>query len=242
MDGLVAARDAWLAGRPEDRAVAGPEAVATCAEAIRVLADRLLSLGLPVADPIEACADLDAGVARLEAVGPAVPPALHALWVHLGRVALVDLDGYAHVGFWEGHGVRFRREPSEVRVEVTDGVVIDGPGGAGWIEHALEELAIQEEEGWPVGHVLSPDGYHKDDISGGAPYVLLADVDPWLSRMAEFRWCGLARPRSAPAGDRPDLVSYLRSSVLECGGFPGLLGDPAFERIRPALVDGLPAF
>lgn len=37
-------------------------------------------------------------------------------------------------------------------------------------------------------------------------------------------------------------VSSLRTTVLECAGFPGLFGIPAFERFRYELLEGVPLF
>lgn len=242
VDALVAARDVWLARSPADRVAAGPEAMAACEAAVVELAARLLAIGLPVPAPITPCPDLDRAVARLDAVGPPAPPALRTLWARVGRISLVDEAAYRHVAFWSDRGVRFRRRPGDDGVDVTDGLLIEAPTTTAILDGLIEELTVQAEMGEAPGHFLSPDGYHKDDISGGGPYVLVPDGDPWLARLSGFRWCGPSRPVSAPPGDHPDLVSYLRSSVLEAAGFPGLLGDRAFAPIRRDLVHGLPVF
>jgi hypothetical protein len=46
---------------------------------------------------------------------------------------------------------------------------------------------------------------------------------------------------SAPEGP-PTFVEYLRTSILECAGFPGFFGVPEFEPVRLELLDGLPYF
>ena len=63
----------------------------------------------------------------------------------------------------------------------------------------------------------------------------------WLAEVVFFFWSGTRDPESAPAFPL-DLLSYLRTSILECGGFPGLFGHLKFERIREKLVAGLPLF
>ena len=37
-------------------------------------------------------------------------------------------------------------------------------------------------------------------------------------------------------------MSYLRTALLECGGFPGLFGSAEFEPIRLQLTRDLPIF
>jgi hypothetical protein len=86
---------------------------------------------------------------------------------------------------------------------------------------------------------LAPDGYHKDNISGGAYGVRLGSG--WLAQWEDFAWGGPTRPESAPT-DPCDFLGYLRTAILECAGFPGLLGVPGFEAIRQVLLRGLPRF
>ena len=87
---------------------------------------------------------------------------------------------------------------------------------------------------------LAPDGYHKDDISGGAPYSI-AVGGGWLAPWQNFAWTGARRPVSSPP-DPCDLLGYLRTSLLECAGFPALLGAPSFEPIRERLLRNLEVF
>jgi hypothetical protein len=87
---------------------------------------------------------------------------------------------------------------------------------------------------------LSPDGYHKDNISGGAPYGL-AFESRWKPTWRYFEWSGEKQPVTAIANP-PDFLSYLRSTILECAGFPALLGIPAFETLREDLLQGVPVF
>ena len=238
----MSARDIWLTATPHERAEVGPNAFAICGAAIQELSNRLVAIGFPLTEPVAPCSDLAASVARLEAVGPRVPTALRSLWSQIGSLSLVDQSEYRHVQFWLEQGVQFERTSTDAGVTVTDGVKVEAPSNLEWLEYMVDELAIQTSEGWPEGYELSADGYHKDNISGGVPYLLVARDDPWLPRLTEFRWCGPSRPVSAPPGHAPDLLSYLRSALLEAAGFPGLLGGPAFEPIRQHLVEELPTF
>lgn len=62
---------------------------------------------------------------------------------------------------------------------------------------------------------LSPDDYHKDNVSGGAPYGLLL---PQAGFDFELRNERLPAPRFVP---------YLRRVILDCGGFAALTWDEA---------------
>lgn len=42
--------------------------------------------------------------------------------------------------------------------------------------------------------------------------------------------------------ERLHVMAYLRTSILKCAGFPGLLGNKAFEPIRVRLIESLPVF
>ena len=52
---------------------------------------------------------------------------------------------------------------------------------------------------------MAPDGYHKDDISGGLPYALGRGSD-WAPMWENFRWAGYHRPVTAV----PDPSDFLR--------------------------------
>ena len=87
---------------------------------------------------------------------------------------------------------------------------------------------------------LSPDGYHKDNISGGSPYGVFAGPN-WKPIWENFEWSGIQLPLTA-LSTRPDFLSYLRTTILECAGFPAFLGLPAFDRIREHLLRRVPVF
>jgi hypothetical protein len=87
---------------------------------------------------------------------------------------------------------------------------------------------------------LSPDGFHKDNISGGAPYGVLAGSS-WKPIWRNFEWWGRVRPVTALA-DAPDFLSYLRTTILECAGFPALLCVPGFDRVPETILQGVPLF
>ena len=222
----------WLAHTPAERAAAGPGVMAACADALTELGARLRALDYP-APILTPCEDLDGALAELEDAGVPVPPPLRLLWEGAGEVCLVDFGGYRHVRFWD----------ERVRTDrCCDGIVVEGPAAEGWVDYQLDELEAQAEAGDPPGFVVAPGALHKDDVSGGDPYeVVPSPDDPWLPTLRGFDWSGVVRPSTAPPG-APDLVSYLRVAVLECGGFPGLLGSEGYEPIREELVAGLPVF
>jgi hypothetical protein len=119
---------------------------------------------------------------------------LVSFWRAVGGISLVDLDHYAHVGFWKEIGTT---------AEFCDGLHVDACTDE-WLDAFIE------------------------------------DCRSWAAAPPSF-FAGAERPRSA-LRERLDFVSYLRTAVLECAGFPGLLGDRAFEEIRPALLENLPLF
>lgn len=125
-----------------------------------------------------------------------------------------------------------------------DGLVVE-PCSREWVDFICGDFRDWPEN-WPEATPepfilsLSPDGYHKDNISGGASYGLFLG-ESWKPTWQYFEWPGARRPLSAPPGP-PDFLAYLRTTVLECAGFPGLLGLPAFEAFRGRLLQGLPYF
>jgi len=231
------ARDRWLRATTAERAELGPRAVATCAEALGILADRLAERSYPVAEPLIPCSHLDDDLRQFADAGVTVPPALEALWRVAGNVCFVDLDRYRHVEFWRavaGDGMP---------VPCCDGIVIDAPAQGGWTDYILDMLEDMGDDEPGPAIEIAPDDLHKDNVSGSGPYEILLPApgdDPWLAVLDGFRW-GAVRPPSAPP-DPPDLVSYLRTAVLECGGFPGLFGDPRYASILAELVVDLPPF
>ena len=238
IEAIKHAADRWLGQKPSDRAQAGPELIAICDRAIRELVTRLQSLGYPVEPMLVPCADLDAVIAELEEAGPPLPPALAEVWRWIGEISLVDLDGYRHMSFWED------RVGGDARVFACDGVVVYAPhDDDGWTDYVIDLLHEQAEIGVAQAFPISPDSLHKDNTSGGDSYELVPNADDaWMASLRAFSWDGPLRPQSAPGASTPDLVSYLRTAILECGGFPGLYGSAGFEPIRRELVQGLPVF
>jgi hypothetical protein len=98
------------------------------------------------------------------------------------------------------------------RFEATDALVVEC-----WIDDVLDDHRDRRETGWyelagttvfPLP--LAPDSSHKIDVSGGAPYSIglpNAGVDAL--------WDG------DPLHPQTLFVDYLRSALLEWGGFPG---------------------
>jgi hypothetical protein len=154
----------------------------------------------------------------------------------VGGVSFVDLAEYAHVTFWRERGIV---GPDGY----CDGLHVDSCDND-WLTFALEDFpdmagATDPVSAQPYLLSLSPDGYHKDNISGGDPYGMLVQGD-WLAPLENFSWTGPRRPLSA--SDRCDLLSYLRTTVLECAGFPALFGVESFEPIRKRLLGGIEVF
>ncbi|MDH3300621.1 MAG: hypothetical protein OES24_08970 [Acidimicrobiia bacterium] len=215
----------------------GPEIIATCSVAVRELVSRLQALDYPVDPMLVACVDVDNAIAALEESGTGVPPALAEVWRQIGGISLVDLDHYRHMAFWE------ERLGGDGGVFACDGVVVEAPNDEAWIGYVLDLFDEQADIGQTPGFPISPDALHKDNTSGGGPYEIVPDGgDPWMASLREFSWNAPVRPTSAPPGSAPDLVSYLRTAILECAGFPGLLGTAGFEPLRRELTQGLPVF
>lgn len=167
-------------------------------------------------------------------VGGPPPPALALFWKTVGALSFIDLRRYAHVGFWKESGM----------VGGGDGVHLDGCD-AKWLKFTrvdFRELSDDPDMPPPSRYPLSlsPDIDHKDDISGGAAYEMKVGGG-WLAPLENFAWPRKRRPISAPKG-ACDLVSYLRTALLECGGFPGFYGARGFEPVRVKLLEGVPLF
>jgi hypothetical protein len=219
-DKIVAAQRAWLAlaqhGGEGVEAIA-EEALRGCRRAVIALGENLRRIGYPVEWVVaRPPAGLDERLARL---GRAirVPPILRLFWKEVGGISLVDLDGYEHNAFWSGRGVD---------AEVCDGLYVYTCSGE-------YEDAVEDDE-----LVIAPDGHHKDNISGGGPYCVVPG-DSWTPAVT-VSWTGFIAPRSLC--EPLDFLGYLRTAILECAGFPGLLGDPAFEKLRPQLLADVPSF
>ena len=208
-----------------------------CCHAIAMLQERLNAIGYPVPALVTPPKKgLSQRIARIEShTGLEIPALLKRFWTVVGGISFVDLDNYSHVAFWDNLNIRGKKG-------YCDGVHIDSCT-KDWLEFTIEDFDdIQEEDGdgeLEFIFTLSPDGYHKDDISGGDSYGV--KDGQWMPPLMNFEWSGKIRPLSATRRT-VDLMAYLRTSILECAGFPGLLGNKAFEPIRVRLIESLPVF
>ena len=232
LDPVRAAQENWTKLSAEDPVFADTVASAMnrCARVAEALDARFQRMGFPV-NPVRQppLPDIDDRIATLERLdaGP-VPPQLVAFWKAVGQLRFMESTDYAHVRFWSERGTK----------GLTGAVVVAGLDD-GDLEYLSDEIAAWKEDsdGDPFEIPLAPDDLHKDNISGGAPFVMAA-TSRWDER---FRFDGWNASIQTGVVDC-DLVSYLRTALLECGGFPGLRGDPAFERVRADLVAGLEVF
>jgi len=213
-----------------------------CCKSIEVLTSRLEELGYPEPFIGDAYCTMDELTDRLEEEYPEVseslefslvPLSLLAFWKVLEGVSFVDFEDFEHVDFWASHGVKGAEGYCDaLHIESFDGYFIES-----MVEELGEHLSNDEDD--PM-LVISPDGFHKDNISGGLPYAI--EIGPrWDPEVLGFHWSGSKKPESVD-GDEVTFMEYLRATVLECAGFPGLLGDEKFEPIRLKLLDGLPLF
>ena len=107
-----------------------------------------------------------------------MPPPLLAVWQVVGGVSLLDLSDYSHCQFWEERGVGYVGDGAS---EFCDAVHIESPVDDrvdSFIDFVLEERFVWLDsgaaaDGEPFEFPIAPDGYHKDDISGGPPYGLV---------------------------------------------------------------------
>jgi hypothetical protein len=236
IDKVEEAQRAWLAAAATGGTTAASAtnaALRGMREAALVILDNLARAGYPrVPGIIEPVGDVDARISRIEEhTGGRVPPVLAAFWRIVGGFSLVDLEHYSHVAFWES------RDMIGVP-EYCDGVHIDACDDD-WEENAIAEFDSSHEEEHSFLLSLAPDGYHKDDISGGPAYGMSLGND-WLAPFDNFSWVG--RVHVAVPGEPCDLLTYLRCSLLECAGFPALYGVLSFESMRADLLRGVPVF
>jgi len=219
---------------------AAERACTTMSLAIDVLAGNLASIDYPrFAGRIPASQGLARRIRKVERrLRAPLPPALKVFWRIVGGVSFVDLTDYAHVPFWKAHGM-------EGPKSCCDGLYLDGCDDD-WFDCMLDELDARRAAETGASPALAfqlplaPDGLHKDNVSGGLPYCVVPG-DNWLAPLRNFRWCGPARPHSAPPNPC-DLLGYLRTAILECAGFPGLYGSESFEPIRQRLLEDVPTF
>ena len=235
---VAEAQRAWwqavaAGGRAAEKAAL--EAWARCGKSIAVLERNLVQIGYPRTELVQPCASaLDGRLQEIEeSIGGVIPPVLKALWRSLGGLSLVDLDAYEHVIFWEDRGI-FGPEG------YCDGVFVDACT-VEWVDYVSQEFlewGTDEDSEFLIS--LSPDGYHKDNISGGESYGVYSGMD-WAPVWQNFTWSGYVRPKTAPP-DPLDLFSYVRTALLECAGFPALLGAEGFQEVKERLLEGVPVF
>lgn len=82
------------------------------------------------------------------------------------------------------------------------------------------------------------------DAGDRAAEAHVAEALPGLARAVETirdRLCAIGHPE-VPGVVAPSVGLAARVARLECAGFPGLFGVPAFEPIRARLLDGVAAF
>lgn len=210
-------------------------ALPQCLLALTELEGRLTDIGYPVQTLIiDPALDQDQKISQIEAItNRRVPAVLKRLWQTIGGISFVDLEDYSHYEFWEELGIKGAQG-------FCDGVYVESCSQE-WLAYTIDDFEVCKADHAESEFVytFAPDGYHKDDISGGSPYGLSGS--DWLPAVVDFWWAGFKKPDSAPSQSL-DFLGYLRTSILECGGFPGLLGHPKFEPIREQLVAGLPLF
>lgn len=239
---LLERQHAWRAcaeaGGPEAEAYA-VDTLSAAALAIDKLHANLRRLGYPrVPGRIRCARGLDGRLKRLtKTLGGELPAALGTFWRHIGGVSFADLETYRHVKFWRQLGI-------EGASGYSDAFHID-PCVPEWVSMVEESRADApsapvDGEAQPFEVNVAPDGFHKDDISGGTPYAFHIRSD-WLAPLLNFEWSGWTHPTSIPH-DTFDLLSVTRTTILECAGFPGFLGQEAFEPIRMRLLADVPAF
>jgi hypothetical protein len=215
------------------------DALSKCADAIAILSENLRQFGYiwVSSEPIPSD-ELEGSIRDVEnTTGLSIPRILVEFWRVIGGISFVDLETYQHVHFWE------RRKIIPPK-GFADGLHVES------CNHEWASFICQDFEEWRDYYrqdeseefllSLSPDGFHKDNFSGGAPYGVLSGSS-WKPIWRNFEWSGRVPPATALV-DPPDFLSYLRTTILECAGFPGLLGVPGFDPIRETLLLDVPVF
>lgn len=242
IDKILDAQIKWQAASIQGGAAARDTAIESlvkCADAIAVLEGNLKEIGYGWADVERIPAEvLERNVSTIEkTIGSPVPQILVMFWEKVGGVSLVDLENYQHVDFW-------KEQKIIAPGHFCDGLHVD-PCNHEWAAFLCgdffdwKEYSAQDESDRFLLE-LSPDGYHKDNISGGAAYGVYAESS-WKPIWQNFVWTGAQTPVTALASP-PDFLSYLRTTVLECAGFPAFLGSLGFDPIRERLLRGVPVF
>jgi hypothetical protein len=242
IDKILSIQRTWREVPDGDEASAAKlavEAFSRCSETISILQENLAAIGYPWVEIEPISSEMvEKNVLTIHnQTGLDIPEILVAFWKLVGGVSFVDLESYEHVEFWKEHGIV---SPSGF----CDGLHVD-PGNDDWAAFSFEdfhdwiEFAHSDD---PADFLisLSPDGFHKDNISGGAPYGIYAGSN-WKPVWENFIWSGARRPVTALT-EPPDFLSYLRTTILECAGFPAFSGVAEFEPLKQKLLRGVPVF
>jgi hypothetical protein len=238
IDDMLNSQKIWFTAEDTRLEHLATDSLKQCAEAVSVLINNLREVGYiwAAVEPIPR-ASLERNVSTIEkSIESTVPPVLIEFWEKVGGVSLVDLKDYRHTEFWREHQL-------VPPAGFCDGLHVDACSNE-WARFICDDFVdwkeYQSDGSDEFLLSLSPDGFHKDDISGGAPYGVHGGSS-WRPVWENFSWSGSKRPVSAPDSP-PDFLSYLRTTILECAGFPALLGMPAFDPIRERLLKGVPVF
>lgn len=241
LDKILDAQNTWqialLQNDQKVREIAS-ESLLKCAEAISILLVNLKQIGYEWAYVEKLPGEVvDRNISAIKKVTSSpIPPILIMFWKQIGSVTLVDLEHYRHLDFW-------KEQQITGSLGFCDGLFLY-PCDDEWASFVGDDYQDWQEYKEPeeISYLLtlSPDGYHKDNISGGAPYGVYAEPS-WKPTWQNYSWPGYKHPISAPTHP-PDFLSYLRTAILECAGFPGFLGLPAFESIKERLLKGVPLF
>jgi hypothetical protein len=242
IDKLLEIQKEWQAASSDGYTsikIMAEESLIKCAEAIAVLAENLKEIGYiwAVSEqlPVEV---IERNILTVEkTIGSPIPRILVMFWEKVGGVSFVDLERYQHVGFW-------KEQKIVSPIFFCDGLCVDSCS-AEWTSSVCSDFNDWKEYSSPDetnGFLLSlsPDGYHKDNMSGGSPYGMYPGIS-WKPIWQNFEWSGIKRPITA-SESLPDFLSYLRTTILECAGFPAFFGLSAFDQIKARLLRGVQIF
>lgn len=242
IDKILENQQAWQALSADDESVISNiaiDALSKCADAITTLSENLRHIGY-VWISLESIppAVVEANIQTIETqTGLPIPKVLIEFWKLVGGVSFVDLINFGHRDFWYKNRLISQQS-------CADGLHIYACN-IDWTSAICQDYALWKED-WRQDETedyllrLSPDGYHKDQYSGGADYGVFAQSS-WKPIWQNFGWLGTAQPITVVASP-PDFISYLRTAILECAGFPGLLGAPGFDVLKEQLLQGVPLF
>lgn len=238
---IIRKQDAWISRIQQSREPsieAARVAIAGCKNAIEQVQANLRSLDYPIhALTRPSDAGLESRLAKISSqTGIRFPITLKLFWELIGGIQFADIRSYSHVEFWAERQV-------EGSSQTTDAIFVES------CDDDWEQFTIGSIEAWADGDAtrkvddtflipLAPDSNHKDDISGGDPYGVYScsEFSP------EWIWPGWVGAQPESGRPKLDLVGYLRTAILECGGFPGLYGVEEFEPYRQRILRGVPIF